>query len=428
MRYLLLVALIPTLAGIGCGASPTSTPRSAASGPGDLRQSNLERDLSPAVANSELATLTGDNAAFALDLYQVLRPSGGNIVFSPHSISMALAMTYAGARASTEAEMAEALRFTLGQDRLHVANDALDLDLDARNSNTVNLSVVNQLFGQHDQSFVPAYLDLLAVDYGAGLRLMDFENEPEGARTEINDWVASETHERINDLLPPGSVTVDTKLVLANAVYMKAQWATKFEASDTVVAPFSTVDGGTRTVSMMQQHDSMAYAEGDTFQAVELPYDGDELAFLVLLPRGPLTGFEDGLDADFIDEVVAALDEEDVELHLPKLELTTASISFKNALEALGMHDAFSIDDADFSGMAKTPPLHISDVFHKAFIKLDESGTEAAAGTAVGMVGGCAGCTESSDAIVVDVNKPFIFVLRDRLTGEILFVGRIVDP
>jgi serpin B len=395
-------------------------------------QSEVERATSPEVTVSDLVELAGDNSDFAFDLYQLLSEGeDGNLFYSPYSISLALAMTYAGARGETERQMGEALHFNLPQEQLHPAFNALDLELARRGEGAqgkdgegFRLNIANTLWGQAGFQFLPGFLDALAENYGAGLRLLDFMNAPEEARVTINDWVSEQTEGRIKDLIPPGLINSMTRLVLTNAIYFNAAWATPFEAWATQDGTFHTLDGGGVAVPMMRQTESLGYAQGQGYQAVEMPYDGGELSMVILLPEaGEFEAFEGALDAGQVDAVLGELAYRQVALTMPKFEFES-DFSLAKALTALGMADAFS-GNADFSGMTGAQDLFISDVVHKAFVSVDEAGTEAAAATAVVMELLSAAPQEP---VEVTVDRPFIFLIRDIETEAILFVGRVVDP
>ncbi len=396
---------------------------------GSVAQSGLSRDLSPNVSPADLATLTSGNAAFALALYHEVAAGGMNLFFSPYSISSALAMAYAGARGTTKTEMAEALDFWLEQAALHPAFNALDLELNTRGTvappyegKGFELEVANAVWGQRGFPFRSAYLDTLALSYGAGLRLEDFESDPEGSRLSINDWVSDQTNARVKDLLPPGSVSESTRLVLTNAIYFKAPWLLPFEAKDTSTGSFTPLVGTPTSVPMMHKAAALAYARAGDFQAVQLPYNGAQLAMLLIVPdAGRFAAFEGELDAPLYQGILEALETHDVRLALPKFQFDS-TLSLSEPLAALGMRDAFDPNAADFSGIDGAQDLSISDVLHKAFISVDEKGTEAAAATAVVMVG--TGMPGSPVTLTID--RPFFFVIRDIPTGAILFVGRVV--
>jgi len=396
-----------------------------------IAESGKERVTLPDVAETELAGLVVGNSVFALDLYQVLREEGGNLFYSPYSISLALAMTYAGARGETERQMADTLHFTLPQDRLHPAFNALDLELAGRGEGAegkdgegFRLNIVNAIWGQTGYKFLREFLDVLAENYGAGLRLLDFVKAPEESRITINDWVSDQTEGRIEDLIPQGEIDALTRLVLANAIYFNAAWLNPFEEERTQDGPFYLLDGGEVTVPMMRQTELFGYAEGEGYQAVELPYDGSELSMVILLPRqGEFAAFEGSLNAARVDAVLKELAHKQVALTLPKFEFESG-FRLVEALAAMGMPVAFS-DDADFSGMTGNLDLFISAVIHKAFVSVDEAGTEAAAATAVVMEMKAARPTEP---VEMTVDRPFVFLIRDIQSGAILFVGRVLNP
>jgi serpin B len=416
-RLVIVIALISI---IGCSAAPAAPDAASA-------QSAKERAVATAV-DSDVHEATRGNAALALDLYRQLRREGGNLFFSPHSISLALAMTYAGARGTTATEMAETLHYTLPSERLHAAFNTLDqllaqrgADAQGQDGEGFRLTIANAVWGQTGFPFLEPFLDTLAEHYGAGMRLVDYEADAEAARRTINAWVSDETEERITELLGPGAVDAATRLVLTNAIYFNAAWAYPFQEHATEEGTFYGLWGEAR-VPLMHQTTRLRYAEGADYQAVELPYDGHELAMTIVLPaEGAFEAFEESLDAERVAEIAGAMEATRVALTLPRYELET-ELSLADTLAALGMPSAFGAD-ADFAGMTGTRDLFISDVLHKAFVSVDEAGTEAAAATAVVMAGGAA--IDEPVAMVVD--RPFLTLIHDLETGALLFVGRIVD-
>ncbi|MFO7743244.1 MAG: serpin family protein [Anaerolineae bacterium] len=413
----------------GCGIAEDS---GSARAPGVAVASEKERVSSPDVAGGDLNTLVEGNTAFAFALYRRLveQEGGKNLFYSPYSISLALAMTYAGARGETEEQMAEALRFKLPQEDLHPAFNALDQELaqrgegaEGKDQEGFRLNIANAIWGQEDYEFLSTFLDVLAENYGAGLRVLDFATAPEESRVAINDWVSEQTEGKIEDLLRQGVITRLTRLVLTNAIYFNAAWADPFEEESTEEGAFRLLDGSEVSVPMMRQTESFGYAEGGDYQAIELPYDGHELSMVIVLPEeGELEAFEDSLDAERLDAILKARERRQVALTMPKFEFE-AQFSLAQTLAALGMPQAFT-PDADFSGMTGARDLFISEVVHKAFVSVDEAGTEAAAATAVVMV-------ESAmpeEPVEMTVDHPFLFLIRDIESGAILFVGRVVDP
>jgi len=399
---------------------------------GATLQSEKARIETPEMSRSDQAALTDGNGAFAFDLYQQLKEEG-NLFFSPYSISTALAMTYAGAGGTTKSQMAEALHFDLPQDKLPPAFNWLEQELAKRSEGAegkddegFRLNVVNAIWGQKDYEFRVAFLDTLAENYGAGLRILDYINEPEQSRTTINDWVSEQTEEKIRNLIAPGGITPLTRLVLTNAIYFNATWENQFYEEATKDLPFNLLDGGTVSVPMMRQTESFGYTEGENYQAVELPYDGEELSMVILLPaEGKFTEFDSNFDFRQAGRIIDRLDDERVKLTMPKFEFES-DFSLKQALSALGMPDAFS-GSADFSGMTSNNDLFIGDVIHKAFVSVDETGTEAAAATAVMMAGSAPG-PKPKEPVTVTIDRPFIFLIRDIDTGAILFIGRVLNP
>ncbi len=428
----LAVALCLAAAGLlaACGGSEDSIAAA------EIR-SDRER-AAPSTGSADLTALADGNSAFAFDLYHALRGQDGNLFYSPHSISLALAMTHAGARGETERQMAEALRFSLPGDRLHPAFNALDQELASRGEGLqeedgegFRLSIVNAVWGQREHPFREPFLDVLAESYGAGVRQADFREMPEESRLAINDWVAENTEDRIRDLIPQGVINSLTRMVLTNAIYFNASWTYPFHEADTRQHPFHLLDGGSVDVPMMRTSEDFGYAAGDGYQAVDLPYAGNELSMTVLLPdEGRFRELEESLDASLAERIIADLWFRRVTLDLPRFEFES-EFRLGETLKFMGMSDAFDSAASDFSGMdgrsclAGDPEcLYIREVVHKAFVSVDEAGTEAAAATAVMMQ------VESAppDPVSVTVDRPFILLIRDRETGAILFVGRVEEP
>jgi serpin B len=393
-------------------------------------QSEKKRLISSNVNEVDLAAMVSGNNAFAFGLYQELKNTDGNIFYSPYSISMALAMTYNGARGQTGKQMADTLRFMLPEDRIHSAFNSLDQELSRRGEGAkgkdgkgFRLNIVNAIWGQKGYQFLPEFLDTLAENYGAGLRLLDYINATEDSRMAINKWVSGQTGERIKDLIPEGAIDRLTRMVLTNAIYFNAAWQSPFQDTATSKGIFHTLDGREISVPMMKQTESFGYTEGSGYQVVELPYDGRELSMVILLPRvGQFKAFKDSLDAKRVDDVIKGLTQQQVALTMPKFEFDS-SFSLKELLAKMGMPIAFS-SNADFSGMTGKRDLYISDVIHKAFVSIDEAGTEAAAATAVIMKA----TAMPAKPTEVTIDRPFIFLIRDIKTGTVLFVGRVLNP
>jgi len=424
IAVLVLVLLLPAIASVQM-AQPAA---------GEVLKSDKERITSPDVSTSEQALLVEGNSAFAFELYQALKEEEGNLFYSPYSISLALAMTYAGASGETTEQMADTLHFLLEQERLHPAFNWLDAELASRGEGAegkdgegFRLNIVNAIWGQKDYEFLSDFLDVLAENYGAGLRILDFIKETEKSRVTINDWVSDQTEGRIEDLIPQGAIDEWTRLVLTNAIYFNAAWAYPFDEDMTADGPFYLLDGGQVSMPMMKQTESFGYTEGEGYQAVELPYDGGELSMVILLPEaGQFEAFEETLNAQKVSDIISDLRPTEVALTMPRFEFES-EFSLKDTLAGMGMPIAFSPYDADFSGMngkLGTERLFISNVVHKAFVAVDEAGTEAAAATAV-----IVSLTAAPPPpIEVTIDHPFIFLIRDIETGAALFVGRVLNP
>lgn len=393
--------------------------------------------LSVAAQEGATGQLVDGNTVFALHLYGSFSNDDGNLLFSPYSISQALAMTYAGANGETATQMADTLHFTLDQSAVPAAFQTLNGDLVTRGTADADpdrgypprsLQIANGLWGEQTFPFSPSFSDELAGAYGAGLQPADFQNDPEGVREEINQWVAEHTGDKIQDIVPEGAITQDSRLVLANAVYFYGGWLLTFNEDSTEDGDFTLADGTTASVPFMHQQDHFLYAAGDGFQVIELPYAGSQLAFTVILPDdGQFNAVEQNLTPDFLVSALSQLSSRELVLGMPKFKFEY-SASLADTLKALGMTDAFDANLADFSGMldaSVSQPLAIGDVLHKAFIAVDENGTEAAAATTVMMAGAAAPTDPPLD---VTIDHPFIFLIRDTQTGTILFMGRVMDP
>jgi RNA polymerase sigma factor (sigma-70 family) len=373
-------------------------------------------------------TLVKGNTTFACDLYARLREKDGNFFTSPYSISTALAMTYAGARGQTAEEMANAMHFTLPQERLHPAAGALVRDLSGGDKKRgYQLSVANSLWGQKNYGFLVEFVKLNQTCYGAGFQEVDFINAREQARKTINTWVEKQTQDKIKDLLKEDHLTPATRLVLTNAIYFKAEWETKFYRAATREGPFQVTSQRKVNVPTMNAMATFPYLDGGTFDMLELPYKERDLSMLILLPKkvDGLAEFEKSLTADKLGEWHSKLRASKVQLSLPKFKMTS-EFELAEQLQAMGMTLAFDSRRADFSGMnGGSEPLSISAVVHKTFVDVNEEGTEAAGATAVVM--GFTGAPPRKE-VEFRADHPFVFLVRDNRSGSILFLGRVVDP
>jgi serpin B len=332
-------------------------------------------------------------------------------------------MTYAGSNGSTASQIASAMHFTLPADRLHTAFDAVDLQLESRSG--IKLNIANSIWAQRSLTFGKPFLDTLAVDYGSEVRGVDFIGASTQATAAIDGWVQDQTAGKIQNLFPPGSLDTTTRVVLVNAIYFDANWKTTFDSSKTAAATFTKLDGTTVSASMMNNDKLNApVAVAPTYTAIDLPYAGGQTSMLVIVPTGQqFASVDAALGGDFLDSIVASLQPQDVALSLPKFTLKGASVSLKAALQTMGMIDAFDPQKADLSAMVTSDKLHVDDVVHQAFVRVDENGTEAAAATGVQ-----SGINAIEEPLAINANRPFFFVLRDIPTKTVLFVGRVMDP
>jgi serpin B len=393
-------------------------------------RADLPRDTPGADGAAQAKRLGDAVAAFGWDMLgQLTTPSATNLFLSPYSISVAMAMVLAGARGESADELSKALHLQgLGADTpaaFNAANQVLAAAAASqKDQQPFELAEANALWAQAGFEIQKAYLETLARFYGAGVRLVDYEHAAEDARKAINDWVADQTKKRIQDLLPKGSVNDMTRLVLANAIYFKADWTVPFEPKSTSPAPFTLRDGSRKDVPTMTRSGSFLYAERADGQMIELPYAGGSTSMLVLLPKAGAFAAVEQDAANAMTVLTAQLKSTQVRLSMPKWEFTS-SFALKDAFAALGAKAAFDPDRADLSGIDGRRDLYISDVFHKAFVKVDEKGTEAAAAT-----GAVVGVTSAPlpPPIEFKMDRPFLFVIREKTTGLALFAGRVVDP
>lgn len=391
-----------------------------------LRSETPRRDADPALAASAAEAIN----AFGADLHRELAAAdpGANLVFSPASILLALAMTRAGAAGATAAEMDAVLGID-EPDAFFASANALDAAL-ARVSGRVRtgegeedltLEIANSIWPQSGDEIEEAFLDVLARQFGAGVFLVDYRGDAEMARVAINGWVDEQTNGRIPELLGDGTLGPDTRLTLVNTVYLNAPWRRVFEESATTTRPFTLPGGGTAEVEMMRATRHLAYADGPGWRAVEVPYAGDRLVMVLVAPDDEVGALESG---PFEWPAPAAMAGREVRLGVPKWDFET-SASLGDVLGQLGMPTAFT-GDADFSGITTQEPLRIGAVIHQANITVDEAGTEAAAATAVIMEAGAAPNEDEPIEFVLD--RPFLFAIRDTETGAVLFQGRVADP
>jgi len=392
----------------------------------------LKNQEASAAAADSGATPTGINSVikannqFAFDLYSESRKKEGNIFFSPYSISTALAMTYEGARGKTAEEIQSVFHFPSDGNIRKPAFAAIHNQLNPAHAK-YKLSIANALWAQNDYRFLDEYIHVLQQYYAGKAANVDFKNATEDSRRMINQWVEDGTNQKIKDLFPQGSLNDNTRLVLTNVIYFKGTWAKQFKKDQTEDENFRINSTHSIKVPMMQQTDEEAkfnYTETDKLQILELPYQGEKLSMLVLLPKGDrLSNLETSLSLNNINDWRSKLRERRVDVFMPKFTFNTKYF-LNETLATMGMPTAFT-DDADLSGMDGTKTLLIQKVIHQAFVDVNEEGTEAAAATGVTM-----GITSAavSPITVFRADHPFIFIIQDRESGNILFLGRVVNP
>lgn len=398
-------------------------------------------------AKTDTEVIAEGNNRFALELYAKLRSDEGNLFFSPYSISTALAMTYGGARSETKRQMAEVLCFPAvfndidcdpnkelakptkqvrSQQQFHSALGVIIKDLNARGAKgRYELTVANALWGQKGYGFLKEFIELIKTCYGGELNEVDFIQSAEAARQTINGWVEEQTKGKIKNLIGPGVLNEMTRLVLTNAIYFKGNWARQFEKGETKDAAFTLISGKKIDVPMMNETADFNYTETEVCQILELPYVDDELSMIIFLPKksDELIGFEQMLTQENLSPWLAGLRKRKVIVSIPKFKLTS-EFSLADVLKSMGMTDAFS-STADFSGMNGKKDLFISAVIHKAYIDVNEEGTEAAAATGVAV---SLTSVEPERIPVFRADRPFLFLIRDNHSGSILFIGRVMNP
>lgn len=434
-QKLLILASVVILA--GCTSDPVSTGNQNFHNQQN-RQFSISKSsfVSREIINSVDTRITQQASSinqFAIKMYSQLSKDTGNIFFSPYSITCALGMTDVGAVGSTSDQIREALQVTLEGDDFYTGINGLDQSLMLHSDNTPNLElkIANSIWSQQGLSLCLPFLDKLAKNYDAGINILDFEKYPEPSRIIINDWISEQTNQRIKDLIPPGEIDCETRLVLTNAIYFIADWLLKFDPEKTTDQEFTTSEGNRIMVPMMTMGTddpdkliNFLYNKNQVASLLELPYYGNRIVMDLILPEQSLNQLETSITTDLIKDLCNFRDSTALQyVKIPKFQFTTKSISLVEAFYNLGMIIPFN-GSADFSGICRLP-LYIANILHKAFIKVDETGTEAAAATAVIMK---PTSTEPFTPPTFVANRPFIYLIRDTQTNTILFMGRVHNP
>lgn len=385
--------------------------------------------LDPA-AHARVRTLSAGTDGFAIDLYQLLSRQPGNLILSPFSIQAALCMTYAGAAGGTAGEMRKTLRLSLPADSVHAVYRSLLEDLAARSQEgDCRLEIANRLWAHHDAHFLDHFLRTTRENYGAEAERLDFESDPESARKAINRWVSDRTEGLIAELFAPGTIDQMTRLALTNAIYFKGLWAVPFEPKATRDETFHLTRSDSVTAPTMVRQGHYRYAHHDGVSVVELPYKGENLSLVALLPDSVdgVSALEGALTSDALRSWLSLSGTEELVLHVPRFR-ATSGFRLEDALAALGMPSAFDLATADFSGMTGERDLCIGAVVHKAFVEVNEEGTEAVAATGVHLKSWGGVLVHENEPIDLRLDHPFLYVIRDKTTDSILFLGRVVNP
>ena len=371
-------------------------------------------------------SIVNSNNRFALELYQRLSQTEGNLFFSPYSLSTALAMTYGGAAGQTAEQIAEVLHFSLEPEAIHPAFSQLADIINIEASQGYQIQIANRLWGQQEYGFLPSFLKLTKDYYGAGLEQVDFENDTEASRQLINQWVAEATQEAIEDLIPEGILHDWTRLVLTNAIYFQGNWLLPFSLQDTEENSFTLISGEQITVPMMYQRNRFWYGNCNGLEVLRLFYVDYGVSMLILLPEihDTLNLLEQELSPEMLEEFTLCADREYmVELWLPKFKIST-EFELKQTLSQMGMDMAFTKESANFAGMnGNSQGLYLSAVVHKAFVDVNEVGTEAGAASGV-----MAGSRSTAPPATFRADRPFIFLIQENESDSILFLGRVVNP
>jgi serpin B len=412
----------PALTACGSGSASQTSPGDPDPG---VRLVSADVPLSAGDA-SALPGVVSSMGAFTVDLWGAIGDPTANLALSPYSIAVALAMTANGARGTTARQMEDVLHIgslstynagiaALTQQITGLSGPVKVLD----KTEQVELSTANQLFGDEAVQWQKAFLTVLAKQYGAGMRTVDFQRQAEAARVLVNSWTAQQTHDRITDILPKGTVDALTRLVLVDAIYFKAPWELPFEKAATKQGAFTRPDGTKVTVPMMASEAAASYLSGTHFQGARLSYAGEKLAMTLALPE---PGGEAAALRELLDSGLTRRTQPELHLTMPRWTYRIAT-DLKAPLMQLGMADAFG-PGADFSGMTDDDQLSISAVLHQTYVAVDEDGTEAAAATAVAM--GDSAVLAPPQQLVLD--RSFLYVVHDTAHGTPLFVGRVADP
>jgi serpin B len=406
--------------------SPLTTP--VIIGTPNNSQKPLNRQVAPINNDQTLAILSDDvvdaNNQFASDLYSKYKSKEGNIFFSPFSISTALTMTYEGAKGKTAEEMRTVLHLPNDKQKIHSDFVSIYGEINKENK-AYMLTTANALWVQKDYPFDSSYLSTVDTYYNGKVTNLDFKTDTEKSRFTINNWIENQTYHKIKNIIPLGILTSDTRLVLTNAIYFKANWSNQFDSQNTRDGKFYVNSNESIDSKMMFQKSYFNYSETSNLQILEMDYLGNNLSMLVILPKeNKLDQIENIFNKENLVEWKKNMKETEVAVVIPKFKFEAKYFMAKDLAE-MGMSTAFKFPDADFTGMSPTGELFIGQVIHQTFVEVAEYGTEAAAATVVEMV---AGSAPAELPKIFNADHPFMFLIQQKRTGNILFMGRLIDP
>ncbi|MBS4013084.1 MAG: serpin family protein [Bacteroidetes bacterium] len=394
-----------------------------------ISSTNSTNDNNIEVNSDMKQTVIDGNNKFAIAIMQNLKFAEENSIISPYSISTALAMTYGGARGKTMNEMANVMRYSLDQNSFHPTFSAFMKDITSISSEKAGFESANAIYAQKEYDFLQEFFDLINRNYGSALKFVDFhKGNREAIRQEINKWVEGKTKSKITDLIAPNILSEDTRMVLVNSIYFLAEWEKEFNKELTYNDSFYPNNGDPQKVKYMKTTDDFMYLKSKGYEAIELPYSGNKFSMMIVLPESKtdFSSFIKSFSYEDFNTIKSNFVKKQVEVNIPKYKIETAT-ELQKVLIQMGMPLAFS-NKADFSGMTGKQDLKIDKVIHKAFVEVDEKGTEAAAATAVVMIRKTAAVEDMSQKIIFKADRPFLFFIKENDNNTIIFMGSVINP
>ncbi len=394
-----------------------------------ISSTNSTNDNNIEVNSDMKQSVIEGNNKFAIGIMQNLKFAEENSIISPYSISTALAMTYGGARGKTMNEMSSVMKYSLEQNSFHPTFSAFMSDITSISSEKAGFESANAIYAQKDYDFLSEFFELINKNYGSALKFVDFhKGNREDIRQEINKWVELKTKSKITELIAPNILSEDTRMVLVNAIYFLAEWEKEFNKELTYSDSFYPNNGDPQKVNYMKTTDNFMYIQSKGYEAIELPYSGNKFSMMMVLPESKtdFSSFIKSFSYDDFNTITSNFAKKQVEVNIPKYKIETAT-ELQKVLIQMGMPLAFS-NKADFSGMTGKQDLKIDKVIHKAFVEVDEKGTEAAAATAVVMIRKTAAVEDMSQKIIFKADRPFLFFIKENNNNTIIFMGSVINP